>query len=104
VTAYDPRPTRVSGERGKGVRLFGTATDIDDLKRTEGMLRQLSTQLMKSQDDERRRIAREIHDTTVATIVAAKWQVEQVREGIPADAPSATALGNANDLLGQSLS
>lgn len=99
------RTTQVSSARGNGVRWFGTATDIDDLKRTETMLRQLSAQLMKSQDDERRRIAREIHDTTVQNIVAARIEIDQVHEGIILPgASAATALGEARDLLDQSLS
>jgi len=97
------RVTRISDASSKGMRIFGTATDIDDLKRTEGALRQLSTQLMKSQDEERRRIAREIHDTTVQSLVAAKMQVDQVRDGlIPPGV--LTALRDADKLLDQSLS
>ena len=76
-----------------------------DRERTEAALRHLSTQLMKSQDDERRRIAREIHDTTVQNLAAAKMQIDQVRNGaISAGALAATALDEARDLLDQSLS
>jgi PAS domain S-box-containing protein len=99
------RVTRVSDASGKGMRIFGTATDIDDLKRTESTLRQLSTQLMKGQDDERRRIAREIHDTTVQSLVAAKMQIDQAQEGVtPLGVSSAMALRDAHKLLNQSLS
>jgi signal transduction histidine kinase len=99
------RVTRVSDANGKGMRIFGTATDIDDLKRTESTLRQLSTQLMKGQDDERRRIAREIHDTTVQSLVAAKMQIDQAQEGVtPLGVSSAMALRDAHKLLNQSLS
>ena len=99
------RVTRVSDASGKGMRIFGTATDIDDLKRTESTLRQLSTQHMKGQDDERRRIAREIHDTTVQSLVAAKMQIDQAQEGVtPLGVSSAMALRDAHKLLNQSLS
>ena len=99
------RVTWVSDASRKGMRIFGTATDIDDLKRTESTLRQLSTQLMKSQDDERRRIAREIHDTTVQSLVAAKMQIDQANESVvPLGVSSAMALRDAHKLLNQSLS
>ena len=99
------RTSEVDRATGNGLRRFGTATDIDDLKRTETTLHQLSTQLMRSQDDERRRIAREIHDTTIQNLVAVKMQIDQVRDGvIPGAVLAATALDEARDLLVQSLS
>jgi PAS domain S-box-containing protein len=54
---------------------FGTATDIDDLKRAEIDHRRLSRLLLKAQDDARRQIARELHDTTAQNLVAANLQL-----------------------------
>ncbi len=97
------RMNRTSG--GTESRFLGTATDIEDLKQTESTMRQLSAQLMRSQDDERRRIARDIHDTTVQNIVAAKIEIDQVHDGaiLPGE-PTTTALGEARGLLDRSLS
>ncbi len=74
-------------------------------RRTQRALRELSSQLMKAQDDERRRIAREIHDTTVQDLAAAKMQIEGVRDKrVSQGTPGAIALDDAEKLLEKSLS
>ncbi len=96
------RTSQIKGADGK---VFGTATEIDALKRAERMLGDLSRQLIKVQDDERRRIAREIHDTTVQNLVAAKMQIEHLHDGVASlGATSAQAIEEAEKLLRQSLS
>jgi len=85
-------------------RWIGIATDVDDLKQAEARLRQLSLQLMKAQDAERRRIAREIHDTTVQNLAAAAIEIDQVRAGfIPPGGLATHALVEARHLIDQSL-
>jgi len=44
--------------------------EITDRKRYEDSLRQLSTQLLCAQDDERRRIAQDLHDSTAQNLAA----------------------------------
>jgi PAS domain S-box-containing protein len=55
---------------------FEINTDITDKKRSEESLRQLSGYLMRVQDEERRRIARELHDSTGQKLVALKMDLE----------------------------
>jgi PAS domain S-box-containing protein len=50
--------------------LLGVARDITERKRAELAIRQLSGQLLNLQDEERRRIARELHDTTCQNLAA----------------------------------
>ncbi len=50
--------------------------DISDRKRAEDKLRQLSTYLMRVQDEERRRIARELHDSTGQKLIALKLSLD----------------------------
>ena len=47
---------------GEPERMLGMATDITERKRAEEALNILSGQLIKAQEEERSRIAREIHD------------------------------------------
>jgi signal transduction histidine kinase len=51
---------------------------------TENQLRKLSMQLMRVQDEERRRFARELHDGVGQTLVAAKMLVFEPAPGQPA--------------------
>jgi two-component system, NarL family, sensor kinase len=55
------------------------ARDITELKRAEIELRHLSSQLLNLQDDERRRIARELHDTTAQHLFAITINLENLR-------------------------
>jgi PAS domain S-box-containing protein len=71
---------------GRILRWYGTNTDIEDRKKAEQELRQLSGQLLRSQDEERRRIARDLHDSTGQDIVALATMLGQLRGSIPSSA------------------
>jgi signal transduction histidine kinase len=99
----------VSDASGRPAKRFGTATDIDDLKQTERALRlseqevrRASAQLIRTQDEERRRIAREIHDTTLQDLVAATLQIDQVRNGTIAAADADRTLEEVRALITRS--
>ncbi len=47
---------------GKPARMLGTAIDITERKRTEAALRDLSGRLINAHEEERARLARELHD------------------------------------------
>src|SRR5947209_3369621 len=69
--------------QGRIVRWYGTNTDIEDRKHAEEELRRLSGQLLQSQDEERRRIARELHDSTGQDLVALATILGQLSDSIP---------------------
>jgi PAS domain S-box-containing protein len=60
-------------------KLFSIARDITELKRAEIELQQLSSQLVSLQDDERRRISRELHDTTAQHLFAITINIENLK-------------------------
>jgi PAS domain S-box-containing protein len=68
---------------GRIVRWYGTNTDIEDRKQAEEELRRLSGRLLRSQDEERRRIARDLHDSTGQDLVGLATMLSQLRGSIP---------------------
>ena len=70
-------------QQGQGEPLaLEIATDITRRKRSEDSLRRLSGYLMRVQDEERRRIARELHDSTGQKLVALKMNLDtMLKEG-----------------------
>jgi two-component system NarL family sensor kinase len=56
--------------KGKLIGVYGIYHDVSQRKEAEMEVRQLSAQLLKLQDEERRRIARELHDCTAQRFVA----------------------------------
>jgi signal transduction histidine kinase len=59
--------------------------EISERRQMEGVLRKLSTDLLHSQDEERRRIARDLHDSTVQTLSALKIKISGLRKLIARD-------------------
>jgi len=68
---------------GHIVRWYGTTTDIEDRKQAEQELRRLTGQLLRLQDEERRSIARDLHDSTGQDLVALTSCLSQLRVSIP---------------------
>ena len=65
-------------------------------------LRQLSTDLMRVQDDERRRIARELHDSIGQYLVALKMNLARLRQSVPSR--DAQVLTDSEQVVDQCLS
>ncbi|HKG24432.1 MAG TPA: PAS domain S-box protein, partial [Thermomicrobiales bacterium] len=63
---------------GRATRFLGVTADITARKQTEATLRRLSHQLLKLQDDERRRLARELHDGVAQDVFAVTVALESV--------------------------
>jgi PAS domain S-box-containing protein len=57
------------------------ANDVTDRKRAEAELQELSARLIHSQDEERRRIARELHDSTGQALMAIVLNLGVVSKG-----------------------
>jgi len=85
VIAKDGRrvPVEVSSraiyENGVIVRVQGSARDITERKQAQDTLRMFSRQLIEAQEDERRRIARDLHDQIGQTLTAVKMNLYTVQ-------------------------
>ena len=64
--------------------LLAVGQNITERKRAEDELQRLSGRLLQSQDEERRRIARDLHDSTGQDLVALATMLGQLRVSIPA--------------------
>jgi PAS domain S-box-containing protein len=66
------------------VRFYSTiARDISDLKQAEEKLRLLTSQLLKAQEDERRRLSRELHDELGQSLLVLKMQTRTIERQLP---------------------
>ena len=68
---------------GSGRKLLGVIAlyhDVSQRKGAELALHQLSARLLELQDEERRRIARELHDTTAQSIFAVTMNLTRLQE------------------------
>src|SRR3984893_3336192 len=77
------RTAPLRDEQGNLVRWYGVAIDIQDRKQAEAELQRLSGQLLRLQDEERRRIARDLHDSTGQDLVALATAMSQLHASIP---------------------
>ena len=66
-------------------------------------LRNLSQQLLKVQDDERRRVARDLHDSTGQTLTALKISVAVVQRKLVTDKPTYDELSGIARLVDEAL-
>ena len=90
------------GPDGSILRVIASFSDITEMKNAERSIHQLSTELLKLQDEERRRIGRELHDGMAQTVLAVNLSLAQIRQsGQPLSDASKRALDKARDLLQQ---
>lgn len=85
-------------------RIVVAHEDITEVKEAHEELARLTARLMKLQDDERRSIARELHDTTAQNLLAVTLNVTRIRERLRGGTPPTDkGLADTLDLAEQSL-
>jgi PAS domain S-box-containing protein len=72
------RGTLLRNEHGDPQAVLSFGTDITERKRTEGILHELPALVLRAQDEERRRIARELHDSTLQDLVVVALNLGQL--------------------------
>jgi PAS domain S-box-containing protein len=77
LVAYSSRANILAG------RHLITVRDITDHREAEDSLRLLSRSLMQLQDEERRRIARELHDSTGQCLAAVRMNLDAIAAAAP---------------------
>ena len=82
----------VFNSEGEVEALEGMVVDISARKHAEAAAREFSGRLLAAQDEERRRLARELHDTTAQTIAALCMNLTMLGAKLPPADPAATQL------------
>jgi PAS domain S-box-containing protein len=92
----------MSDSEGRIVGASKIARDITKQKQTEEQLRRLSSQLLSLQDEERRRISRNLHDSTGQNLVALATMLGQVGSSVaPGERKSRALISECLELVDQ---
>ncbi|HEV8711870.1 MAG TPA: PAS domain-containing protein, partial [Candidatus Binatia bacterium] len=100
----ETRLTPIFDPRENCTYLLGVSRDVTERKRIEGELRQLSACLLEAQDEERRRIARELHDSTAHNLAAIAINLSLLKESEGLDRAARKCLADTVSLTNQSSS
>ena len=97
----------LSDANGRGGYIYGAATELAGAGdgEFEGGLRRFTEDVLRREDTERRRIARELHDTTGQNLIAAGFELGAVERGLADASPQVrAALAHARALVDTSVS
>jgi signal transduction histidine kinase len=86
---------------GLSIPVLLLGATIDDLRRAERTMRALAASVLRAQDEERRRIARELHDSTGQNLIAASLAASGIENVLPESARP--GFRQLEDLLQQSV-
>jgi signal transduction histidine kinase len=82
----------LSNENGKVEKVIGLYRDVTNETHSKDELHKLTQQLMRARDDERRHMARELHESAGQTLAALKMTLARLEDEIPSDCEKGHAL------------
>lgn len=85
------------------IGLAGLALNLSDQRVAGEKLQRLAQRVVRSQEEERVRVARELHDGVVQVMVSSKFLLETAQATLPAVAAADTGKKGVPQLLGQGL-
>jgi signal transduction histidine kinase len=86
-------------EDGHVSRALGVIQDVTEHAKSQQELHRLSQQLMNEQDNQRRYLARELHESAGQSLAALKMTLGRLREALPEDSSLAASLLESAFLL-----
>lgn len=89
---FHSRAVPVREASGNVASIRGMSQDITNYKCVEDDLHRLSQQLMQLRDQERRRTARQLHETAVQSLAALKMTLTRLADSLPKGSPITRAL------------
>lgn len=100
VTAGD-YDAQVTLSRIKEIRELGMAFNemVEQIRKYRAGVRQYVADITQSQEEERKRIARELHDDTVQSLIAIGQRIELVKEMLDDPAEARTRLGELRTMV-----
>ena len=67
-------------DEGKTVRALGSIMEITERKEAEALSRSISRRIIQAQENERRRVSRELHDSANQILASVKFRIESLEE------------------------
>jgi len=89
--------------KGRVIAVASIARDISERKRAEQELQRLTAHLLNLQDEERRRLARELHDVTAQNLFMLNMNLSRLQGGRVDPLETRDVLGECRKLCDQSL-
>jgi len=83
----------------EGVFFTGIVRDVSDRKRAEEEIRHLSQQLIKATEEERKKLARDLHDELGRALTALHFSMEAMHNSLPEELKAQKA--TCDELIGQ---
>jgi PAS domain S-box-containing protein len=90
-------------EHGQSVRLIAMHEDVTEIARAQAALRETSNRLLSVQEDERGRIAVELHDSTSQHLVALGLGVARLRRTLDSETDAEPVLDDMAGSIGEAL-